>query len=230
VLIQALNITKIFKKGDTETLALDKVSFSIKKGEYVTVMGPSGSGKSTLMHIIGLLDIPTSGDYLLEDKQVNKLSKNELARIRNKKIGFVFQSFNLLSRATALENVMLPMIYGGISILERKKRASILLTNIGLQDRLEHTSNQLSGGEMQRVAISRALAMNPEIIVADEPTGNIDSKQGAEIMNIFDTLNKAGHTIILITHDAEVARHAKRIIKLQDGKIVYDGKPVGTEI
>ncbi len=227
MLIQALNITKIFQKGESKTLALNNASFSVKKGEYVAIMGPSGSGKSTLMHIIGLLDTPTSGEYSLEDKNVSRLSKNELSRIRNKKIGFVFQAFNLLPRASALENVMLPMIYGGVSLLERQKRASVLLTNLGLQDRLNHTSNQLSGGEMQRVAISRALAMNPEIIVADEPTGNIDSKQGAEIMSIFDTLNTEGHTIILITHDQTVAKHAKRIIELKDGKIIYDRKKAG---
>ncbi len=225
-MIQVKNLIKTYKTGGTDTTVLNKVSFSIKAGEYVAIMGPSGSGKSTLMHIIGLLDIPTSGSYALDSKDTAALSKYNLARLRNNKIGFVFQSFNLLPRASALKNVMLPMLYGGVDISERQKRAKILLTRMGLENRLDNTSNQLSGGEMQRVAIARALAMNPDILLADEPTGNISSVQGKEIMEIFNTLNKQGHTIVLITHDPLIAINAKRIIKLQDGKIIYDGKRV----
>lgn len=223
-MIQVSSVTKVYKKGEAETIALDNVSFSIKKGEYVAIMGPSGSGKSTLMHILGLLDKPTFGEYLIENRNIDKLTKNELAHIRNKKIGFVFQSFNLLPRATAVENVMLPMLYGGVKKTERKMQASELLKSVGLGNRLSHTSSQLSGGEMQRVAIARALAMNPEILFADEPTGNIASTQGLEIMSLFDKLNTQGHTIVLITHDANIAKHAKRIIKVQDGKIISDNK------
>lgn len=222
-MIQVSELTKIYKSAENETVVLDKVSFSIRKGEYIAIMGPSGSGKSTLMHILGMLDIATSGSYFFDDRNVSKLSKNELSRIRNKKVGFVFQSFNLLPRATAMNNVILPMLYGGVKKATRQKRAVDLLTNIGLGQRLNHTGSQLSGGEIQRVAIARALAMNPEILLADEPTGNISSIQGKEIMRVFKELNSKGHTIVLITHDPEIARNAQRVIKIQDGKILYDG-------
>ncbi|MCL5675497.1 MAG: ABC transporter ATP-binding protein [Patescibacteria group bacterium] len=226
-MIQIKNITKVYKTGTTDTVVLNNVSFHVESGDYVAVMGPSGSGKSTLMHILGLLDSPTSGTYELDKKNVAAFSKYELAKLRNRKIGFVFQAFNLLPRASALKNVMLPMLYGGVEEKERQKQAAALLTRIGLENRLLNTSNELSGGEMQRVAIARALAMNPDILLADEPTGNISTQQGKEIMEIFNTLNGQGHTIIIITHDALIAHYAKRIIKLQDGKIIYDGKRRG---
>ncbi|MBI3559101.1 ABC transporter ATP-binding protein [Candidatus Gottesmanbacteria bacterium] len=185
-------------------------------------MGPSGSGKSTLMHIIGALDTPTSGTYTLDNQEISKLSDNQLAKIRNAKIGFVFQAFNLLPRTTALKNVMLPMTYAGTPKREREATAKKYLEMIGLGDRLNHTSSQLSGGQMQRVAIAQALVMNPAIILVDEPTGNISSVQAEEIMQIFDRLNKSGHTIVMITHEADIAKHAKRIITLKDGKIISD--------
>ena len=222
--ITVSNIQKIYKTGDVETIALDKVSFSVKKGEFVAVMGPSGSGKSTLMHILGALDIPTSGTYVLDGEEVGKLSKDELAEIRNKKIGFVFQAFNLLPRTTALKNVALPMVYAGISKEERTKKAAELLNDVGLGDRMQHTSSQLSGGQMQRVAIARALSMNPSIILADEPTGNISSAQSDEIMRIFQNLQKEGHTIVMITHEPSVARWAERIIHIKDGRIEKEEK------
>ncbi len=223
-MIQVSNLTKVYITGVTKSVVLDNVSFTIKTGEYVAIMGPSGSGKSTLMHILGLLDTPTSGTYMFDTKDVTTLSKYELARLRNKKIGFVFQAFNLLPRASALKNVMLPMLYGGVEKSARQKRGIALLSRTGLEHRLNNTSNQLSGGEMQRVAIARALAMNPDILLADEPTGNISTVQGKEIMEIFTTLNTQGHTIVLITHDPLIAQYAKRVIKIKDGKIIYDGK------
>ena len=207
-----------------QTVALDNVSFSIGKGEFVAIMGPSGSGKSTLMHILGALDTPTSGKYVLDGEDVSKLSKDQLAEIRNKKIGFVFQSFNLLPRTTAIKNVALPMIYAGVPKKERIERAKILLKRVGLGDRMEHTSSQLSGGQMQRVAIARALAMNPSIILADEPTGNISSAQSDEIMRLFQDLQKQGHTIVMITHEPSVAAYAQRVIHVRDGKIEKEEK------
>jgi putative ABC transport system ATP-binding protein len=218
-MINVSHLSKIYKMGTVQTVALNDVSFSINKGEFVAIMGPSGSGKSTLMHILGVLDSPTKGTYILDGEDVGKLSKDQLAEIRNKKIGFVFQSFNLLPRTTALKNVALPMIYAGIPKKERLKRAKIILTQVGLGDRMEHTSNQLSGGQMQRVAIARALAMNPAIILADEPTGNISSSQSDEIMRLFQNLQKQGHTIVMITHESSVAAYAQRIIYIKDGKI-----------
>lgn len=215
-------VTSGYKTGAVETVALDDVSFDIKKGEFVAIMGPSGSGKSTLMHLLGALDTPTHGDYILDGEKVEKLSDDALADIRNHKIGFVFQAFNLLPRRTALQNVMLPMMYAGIPEEERKDRAKKFLIMVGLGDRIEHTSNQLSGGQMQRVAIARALVMNPSIILADEPTGNIASVQADEIMAIFQKLNEEGHTIIMITHEYDIAEHARRIIHIKDGKIVRD--------
>src|ERR1035437_801920 len=218
-MIDVSHLSKIYKMDTVETVALDDVSFSIKKGEFVAIMGPSGSGKSTLMHIIGALDSPTSGTYILDGKDVGKLSKDELAEIRNKNIGFVFQSFNLLPRTTAIKNVALPMVYAGIPKEERMKRAEKLLNDVGLGDRINHTSSQLSGGQMQRVAIARSLAMNPAIILADEPTGNISTIQAEEIMRIFQGLQKQGHTIVLITHEPSIAAFSQRIIHIKDGKI-----------
>lgn len=221
-MIKVSRLQKIYKTGDIETAALSDISFEIKKGEFVAIMGPSGSGKSTLMHILGALDTPTSGTYVLDGENISKLSDDELADIRNRKIGFVFQAFNLLPRTSAMKNVMLPMRYAGIPKEERVKRASLYLNMVGLGHRLYHTSNQLSGGQQQRVAIARGLAMNPSILLADEPTGNIASAQAEEIMAIFQALNDKGHTIIMITHEADIASHAKRIISIKDGKVAKD--------
>lgn len=221
-MIKASHLTKIYQAGEVEVRALDNVSFEIKKGEFVAIMGPSGSGKSTLMHLLGALDMPTSGEYLLDGKKIADLNNDQLAEIRNKKIGFVFQFYNLLPRTTALRNVMIPMMYGNISKKEREKKAKKLLTTVGLGDRLEHAPNQLSGGQQQRVAIARALAMNPAIILADEPTGNIATKQAIEIMKVFNDLNKQGRTILIITHEHEIAECTKRIIYLRDGKLEKD--------
>jgi putative ABC transport system ATP-binding protein len=221
-MIQVKNISKVYKNDSVETVALSDVSFEVQKGEFVAIMGPSGSGKSTLMHILGALDIPTSGTYILDEEEVGKLSEDQLADIRNRKIGFVFQSYNLLPRTTALKNVMLPMVYAGIPKEGRISRAKELLEMVGLGDRMEHTGSQLSGGQQQRVAIARSLANNPKIILADEPTGNLAIAQGEEIMAIFQDLNEKGHTIIMITHESHIAEHAKRVIRLRDGKIVED--------
>lgn len=224
-MIEVKNITKTYVNGDNETHALRGVSFSIKDGEFVAIMGPSGSGKSTLMHILGALDTPTSGTYLLDGQDVSKLSDDELAEIRRNRIGFVFQSFNLLPRATALRNVTLPLIYAGIPEQERVKRAYASLQSAGLdEDRYNHKSNQLSGGQIQRVAIARALVNNPSLILADEPTGNLDTVTGDIVLGTFQKLNKEfNRTIILITHEKEVAEHADRIIHIRDGQIVEDG-------
>ena len=221
-MISLKDITKIYKNEHVETRALDGVSFGIKEGEFVAIMGPSGSGKSTLMHIVGALDTPTSGEYVLDNQNVGQLTDDELAEIRNKKIGFIFQSFNLLRRTPAIKNVMLPMVYAGISSEKRMGLAKKLLAGVDLSDKTDNLPSQLSGGEQQRVAIARALAMKPSIILADEPTGNLDTKSGAEIMDIFQALNKRGNTIIMITHERYIAEHAKRIILLRDGKIVED--------
>ncbi|HUD05132.1 MAG TPA: ABC transporter ATP-binding protein [Patescibacteria group bacterium] len=222
--ISVSHVKKIYYTGDVETLALDDISFSIKKGEFVAIVGPSGSGKSTLMHVLGALDTPTSGTYILDGQDVSKLSKDQLAEIRNKKIGFVFQAFNLLPRTTAVKNVALPMIYAGVPKNERTKKAEKLLKEVGLGDRMNHTSNQLSGGQMQRVAIARALSMNPAIILADEPTGNISTVQAEEIMKIFQALQKQGHTIVIITHEPSIAAFAQRTIHIKDGKIDKETK------
>src|SRR5258708_29347449 len=221
-IIHLENISKIYKTGDVETTALSDISFDIKKGEFVAIMGPSGSGKSTLMHIIGALDTPTSGSYILDGEEVGKLTDDELADIRNRKIGFVFQAFNLLPRRTTLQNVILPMLYAGIPDDEAIETATKYLKMVGLGNRLTHTSNQLSGGQMQRVAIARSLVMNPAILLADEPTGNIASNQAEEIMQIFEKLHKKGHTIVMITHEPDIAAHAKRIIMIKDGKLISD--------
>ncbi|MCX6816851.1 MAG: ABC transporter ATP-binding protein [Candidatus Beckwithbacteria bacterium] len=221
-IIQTSHLTKIYQIDTLETIAISDVSFRINQGEFVAIMGPSGSGKSTLMHILGALDKPTSGEYLLDGVSVNKLSDDELADIRNQKIGFVFQAFNLLPRTTALKNVMLPMMYAGIDKTKRQQEAEKYLQLVGLGDRLNHTSNQLSGGQQQRVAIARALVLDPSMILADEPTGNIASNQAEEIMAIFQKLNNAGHTIVMITHEPDIAEHSKRIIQIRDGKIIKD--------
>jgi len=222
-MIEVKNITKTYKSGDVETKVLKGISFSIKEGEFVAIIGPSGSGKSTLMHILGCLDVSSSGQYFFEGKNVSQLSDDELADIRKKKIGFVFQSFNLLPRATVLRNVVLPLVYADISKNEREEIARESLLNAGLNEkRFHHFSNQLSGGEMQRVAIARALVNNPSLILADEPTGNLDSKTGEIVLETFQKLNKEGRTIVLITHEKYIAEHAGRIISLKDGEIIED--------
>jgi putative ABC transport system ATP-binding protein len=223
-MIKVNNVSKVYKNDSVETVALRDISFEVSEGEFVAIMGPSGSGKSTLMHIVGALDKPTTGTYYLDGENVGSLNDDNLANIRNKKIGFIFQAYNLLPRATALKNVMLPMAYGGISKDKREEKAKELLAAVGLQDRMDHTSNQLSGGQQQRVAIARALSMEPKIILADEPTGNLASAQATEIMEIFKKLNKEGHTIVMITHEPDIAEFAKRIITLRDGKIESDLK------
>lgn len=218
--IEIKNITKVYKSGEEDTVALGGVDLTVKKGEFVAIMGPSGSGKSTLMHIIGLLDRPTAGSYMLDGKDVSKISKKQQAKIRNQEIGFVFQQFNLLTRTSALENVLLPTIYGKVPNAEKK--AKKLLDDVGLGDRVKNKTNQLSGGQIQRVAIARALIMDPAIILADEPTGNLDSKRSDEVMQLLQKINKDGATIVLITHEPDVAKYAERVITLRDGKIVGD--------
>jgi len=220
------NITKIYKNEDVETVALKNISLKINESEFVAIMGPSGSGKSTLMHILGCLDSPTSGKYFLDGEDVSKLNDDELAEIRNKKIGFVFQSFNLLPRTTVLRNVELPLIYAGISPKQREERAKQALRDSAFPDKFwYHYSNQLSGGMMQRVAIARSLVNNPKIILADEPTGNLDTKTGEMVLETFQTLNrKQGRTIVLITHESYIAEHAERIIRIRDGELVDDSK------
>jgi putative ABC transport system ATP-binding protein len=220
MLIQLKNITKVYKNHFVETKALDGVTLSIEKGEFVAIMGPSGSGKSTLLHILGLLDKPTSGDYFFEGKKVDNLDEDKLADFRNQKIGFVFQAYNLLPRISALKNVALPLVYQGVGKEEREKRAFEELMAVGLADKTNHFPNQLSGGQQQRVAIARALVINPSIILADEPTGNLASTQAEEIMKIFKDLNKKGKTIVLITHEEDIAKWAKRVVKIRDGRII----------
>lgn len=222
-MIQTQDLMKVYKMGDTEVHALDGASFTLNKGEMVAIMGPSGSGKSTLMSIIGCLDAPSSGKYMLDGLAVENMSEVELAEIRGRKIGFVFQQFNLLARTSALENVMLPLTYAGISGKARHDLAMKALERVGLGDRTQHAPNELSGGQQQRVAIARALVNEPAIVLADEPTGALDSKTGVEIMELFQSLHKDnGQTVIVVTHDSYVARHTDRIIKLSDGKIVSD--------
>jgi putative ABC transport system ATP-binding protein len=222
LVIEVKNLSKIYKTDVLETVALSNISFEIQKGEFVAIMGPSGSGKSTLMHILGALDKPTSGTYILDGENVEHLTDDQLADIRNRKIGFIFQAYNLLPRTTTVKNVMLPMAYAGIDFKEREARAIKYLKLVGLGDRLTHTTNQLSGGQQQRVAIARALSMHPSILLADEPTGNIASNQADEIMAIFEKLNDEGNTVVMITHEPDIAEHAKRIIVIRDGKIVSD--------
>jgi putative ABC transport system ATP-binding protein len=224
MLIEIKDITKIYKLGDIEVPALNGINLNIEANEYLAIMGPSGSGKSTMMNIIGCLDVPSAGSYFLNDADVSKLSDDELATIRNKEIGFVFQTFNLLPRADALHNVELPMIYSGKSRAIRRKMAEEALDRVGLGDRIHHKPNELSGGQRQRVAIARALVNNPSIILADEPTGNLDSKTGEEIMEVFEQLHKSGNTIILITHEEYIANHSNRAVRLLDGLIQSDQK------
>ena len=221
-LIQLTDITKVYQMGDMEVRALDGVSLTIGRGEYVAIMGPSGSGKSTMMNVIGCLDTPSSGSYVLNGKQVEAMSDDELAQIRNEEIGFVFQTFNLLARTTALQNVELPLIYAGVKPEDRHARAQKALENVGLGTRSDHMPNPLSGGQRQRVAIARALVNDPSILLADEPTGALDSKTSVEIMALFEELYQKGNTIILVTHEEDIARHAHRIVKLRDGKIIHD--------
>lgn len=223
-LISAKNLTKTYGSDDSLTYALNNASIEIKKGEFVAIIGPSGSGKSTLMHILGCLDKPTAGNYFLNGEQVSKLSESSLARIRNKQIGFVFQSFNLLPRTSALKNVELPLIYSDIKGAQRTEIAKNMLIKVGLENKLDSTPAKLSGGQQQRVAIARALVNEAEIIMADEPTGNLDSKSSEEIMELIKNLNKEGKTIIIITHEKEIAQKAKRIVTVKDGKIVSDVK------
>ena len=221
-IIRLVNITRTYRVGLESVRALRSISLSIYKNEFVALMGPSGSGKSTLMNILGCLDTPTSGEYYLNDKDVSKLNDNELAEIRNKEIGFVFQTFNLLPRSTALENVMLPQVYAGISKEKRMERATEVIASVGLSDRAKHKPNELSGGQRQRVAIARALVNRPSIILADEPTGNLDSVTSIEIMSVLEEIHNSGNTIILVTHEEDIAKHAHRIIRLMDGQVSDD--------
>ena len=223
-LIEIRDITKIYMMGNTEVRALDGVTFDVEENEYITIMGPSGSGKSTLMNLIGCLDTPTSGTYILNGQDVSQLEDHELAEVRNREIGFVFQTFNLLPRTDCLANVELPLIYSGIKTGERRARASRTLERVGLGDRMDHKPNELSGGQRQRVAIARALVNEPSILLADEPTGNLDTKTGQEIMMLFEELHRMGNTILLVTHETEIAAHARRVIRLRDGKIEEDAK------
>lgn len=222
-IIELKSITKMYDMGGAEEVhALQGVSLTIRKNEYVAIMGPSGSGKSTLMNIIGCLDTPSSGQYIFNGVNVSEMSDNELARVRNKEIGFVFQTFNLLPRSDALHNVELPLIYAGRPSAERRKKAQETLQSVGLGERSHHKPNELSGGQRQRVAVARALVTSPSIILADEPTGNLDSKTGEEIMTLFEELHQLGNTIILVTHEADIAEHADRIIRIRDGKVESD--------
>ena len=222
MLIDVRDLTKVYEMGDVQVHALRGVTFTAASGEFIAIVGPSGSGKSTMMDILGCLAKPTEGEYYLEEEEVGKLSDNRLAEIRNRKVGFVFQSFNLLQRTTALHNVELPLIYSGLSRKERRRRAFEALESVGLADRVHHKSNEMSGGQIQRVAIARALVNNPSMIFADEPTGNLDTRSGGEIMAIFDELNEAGNTIIMVTHEPEIAAHARRILHIRDGLIERD--------
>jgi putative ABC transport system ATP-binding protein len=222
MLIQIRDLHRVYQVGESEVRALDGVDLDIATNEYVAIMGPSGSGKSTLMNILGCLDTPSSGSYRLKDKEIAERTDDELARIRNQEIGFVFQTFNLLPRADALHNVELPLVYAGLRHEERRQRAREALTLVGLADRMTHKPNELSGGQRQRVAIARALVNKPSIILADEPTGNLDSRTGDEIMAAFESIWKQGNTVILVTHEADIAEHARRIVRMRDGRVESD--------
>lgn len=221
-MIEVSNIVKTYSTGEINFTALKDISLKIEKGEFTSIMGPSGSGKSTLMNILGCLDKMDKGKYILNNRDVSNLRDDELAYVRNKEIGFVFQAFNLLPRMTILENVELPMVYGGISPKERREKALIALDRVGLSDRVKHRPNEISGGQKQRVAIARAIVNNPSVLMADEPTGNLDTKSTNEIMKIFQDLNREGSTIIMVTHEPEVAKYTKRIVKFRDGEIISD--------
>ncbi len=223
MLIDIRDITKVYEMGEEKVHALSGVTLAVDRGEYVGIMGPSGSGKSTLMNLIGCLDTPTSGSYVLNGREVARMTDDELAAIRNQEIGFVFQTFNLLPRTTALQQVELPLVYSGLSRRERRERATRALESVGLADRMSHHPNELSGGQRQRVAVARALVNNPSILLADEPTGNLDSQTGAEIMALFDELNARSNTIVLVTHEEDIAAHTRRIVRLLDGKVRDDG-------
>jgi putative ABC transport system ATP-binding protein len=229
-LIETRDLWKTYVMGDEEIHALRGVSIAIERGEYVAIMGPSGSGKSTLMNLIGCLDTPSKGSYVLNGNEVARMDDNELARIRNEEIGFVFQTFNLLPRASALHNVELPLVYAGVPAAERQTRAKAALEKVELASRMTHKPNELSGGQRQRVAIARALVNNPSILLADEPTGNLDSKTGAEIMNLFERLHQTGNTIVLVTHEADVAAYAHRTLHLRDGVVEQDVKDTRTAV
>ena len=220
--IQIENLTRVYQMGETEVRALSGVSLEVKRNEYMAIMGPSGSGKSTLMNMIGCLDTPSSGEYILNGNRVSQMNDSDLAEVRNREIGFVFQTFNLLPRTSCLANVELPLIYSGIKASDRKKRALDVLDKVGLGDRVDHKPNELSGGQRQRVAIARALVNSPSILLADEPTGNLDTKTGDEIMLLFEELYRAGNTIILVTHENEIAEYARRIVRLRDGFVEKD--------
>jgi len=225
-MIRAEHITKVYRKGEQEVHALDGVTLHIKPGEFVSIMGPSGSGKSTLMHILGCLDKPTGGTYLLDGTEVSTLDDRALSRIRCEKVGFVFQSFNLLAQEDVLHNVEIPMLYYGVRRKDRLSRARDIVRSVGLEDRINHIPSELSGGETQRVAIGRALVNDPAIVLADEPTGNLDTKTGEDIMKLFREINERGKTVIVVTHESEIASHSNRIIRMRDGNIVdHDGQP-----
>jgi putative ABC transport system ATP-binding protein len=222
VVIEITGLTKVYDLGAAAVRAMDGVDLTIRRGEYVAIMGPSGSGKSTLMNLVGCLDVPTEGHYFLRGKEVSRLSEDELAEIRNREIGFIFQNFQLLPRQTALRNVELPLVYAGVRAKERRERALELLRLVGLEKRAAHRPNELSGGERQRVAVARALVTRPALLLADEPTGNLDSRTGQEILDLFDRLHAAGNTILLVTHDPEVGKRAARVVRVRDGKIESD--------
>ncbi len=228
-LIEIRDVSKVYEMGEEKIHALRSVSVTIEENEYLAIMGPSGSGKSTLMNVVGCLDRPTSGSYSLRGREVATLTEDELARVRNKDIGFVFQTFNLLPRSAALENVELPLVYAGMGAAERRKRATRALEEVGLADRAKHRPNELSGGQRQRVAIARALVNSPAILLADEPTGNLDSKTGEEILGLFEALHARGQTLIVVTHEEDVARRTRRILRLRDGRIESDERQSGRE-